>query len=175
MQSPSVRATNTRQLLAPRSIAAQATVAVLPLGSARILRSSRRPYARRRPPTFGFRTPGHLAGREFQGATPANVAPGPLERGPQKWNARLTLPRALHIDDLRLRAKRRLPRVVFDYVDGGADGETTLRENTRAFQDVTFRPRQAVALPSYDLGTRVLGWDLSFPAVLAPLGYPRLL
>jgi L-lactate dehydrogenase (cytochrome) len=85
------------------------------------------------------------------------------------------LPRALNIDDLRRRAKRRLPRVVFDYVDGGADAEITLRENNRVFHDVTFRPKQAVALPSYDLRTRVLGCDLSFPAILAPIGYLRLI
>jgi isopentenyl diphosphate isomerase/L-lactate dehydrogenase-like FMN-dependent dehydrogenase len=84
-------------------------------------------------------------------------------------------PRALNIDDLRRRAKRRLPRVVFDYVDGGADAEITLRENSRVFQDVTFRPRQAVAVSSYDLRTRVLGCDLSFPALLAPIGYLRLI
>jgi len=87
----------------------------------------------------------------------------------------LQSPRVVNIDDLRRRARRRLPRVVFDYVDGGADDEITLRENCRVFQDVTFRPRQAVAIPSYDLRTRVLGSEISFPAVLAPIGYLRLI
>ena len=40
-------------------------------------------------------------------------------------------------------ARRRVPKAVFDYLDGGAEGEVTLRENCRAFQDVTFRPRHA--------------------------------
>jgi L-lactate dehydrogenase (cytochrome) len=84
-------------------------------------------------------------------------------------------PSVSNIEDLRRRAKRRLPRVVFDYVDGGAEDEITLRENCRVFQDVTFRPRQAVATPGYDLRTQVLGTDLSFPAVLAPIGYLRLI
>jgi isopentenyl diphosphate isomerase/L-lactate dehydrogenase-like FMN-dependent dehydrogenase len=84
-------------------------------------------------------------------------------------------PRVINIDDLRRRAKRRLPRVVFNYLDGGADDEITLRENCRVFQDVTFRPRHAVALPSYDLRTRVLGSELAFPALLAPIGYLRLI
>lgn len=90
-------------------------------------------------------------------------------------------PRALashhvvNIDDLRSLAQRRLPRVVFDYLDGGAEGEFTLRENQRAFQDVTFRPRNAVAIPQCDQHTRVLGLDLSFPALLAPVGYSRLM
>jgi isopentenyl diphosphate isomerase/L-lactate dehydrogenase-like FMN-dependent dehydrogenase len=87
----------------------------------------------------------------------------------------LAPPRVINVEDLRRRAKRRLPRVVFNYVDGGADDEVTLRENCSAFQDVTFRPRQAVAIPSYDLRARVLGCDLAFPALLAPIGYLRLI
>ena len=77
--------------------------------------------------------------------------------------------------DLRPLARRRLPKAVFDYLDGGADGEVTLRENCRVFDDVTFRPRHAVAVPDCDLRTRVLGFDVSFPALLAPVGYSRLM
>ena len=58
---------------------------------------------------------------------------------------RVNSPRVLNIADLRLLAKRRLPRVAFDYIDGGADGEVTLRENCRIFDDVMFRPRCAVS------------------------------
>jgi L-lactate dehydrogenase (cytochrome) len=64
---------------------------------------------------------------------------------------------------------------VFDYLDGGAEGEVTLRENCRSFEDVTFRPRHAVALSGCDLRTRVLGFDLSLPLLLAPVGYARLM
>src|SRR5205814_112574 len=49
-------------------------------------------------------------------------------------------PRVLNIEDLRRAAKRRLPRVVFDYIDGGAEDESTLRANCRAFETVTLRP-----------------------------------
>src|ERR1700693_6154813 len=84
-------------------------------------------------------------------------------------------PRAINVEDLRSLARRRLPRVVFDYIDGGAEAEVTLRENLRAFDEVTFRPRQAVALPDCDLGTRVLGLDLSMPVLLAPVGYCRVM
>lgn len=87
----------------------------------------------------------------------------------------LRSPHVINIEDLRRRARRRLPRVVFNYVDGGADDEVTLRENCRVFQDVTFRPRQAVAMAGVDLRTRVLGSDLAFPALLAPIGYLRLI
>ena len=72
-------------------------------------------------------------------------------------------PRVVCIDDFRPLARRRLPRPVFDYLDGGADGEVTLRENCRVFDDVTFRPRHAVALSECDLRARVLGFDISFP------------
>jgi L-lactate dehydrogenase (cytochrome) len=82
--------------------------------------------------------------------------------------------RAVNIADLRHAAKARLPRVVFDYIDGGADAESTLRENTRAFEDVTFRPRSAVATPRCDLATTVLGTPLSLPVILAPVGSSRM-
>ena len=83
--------------------------------------------------------------------------------------------RVVSVPDFRPIAQRRLPRVVFDYLDGGADGEFTLRENCRAFEDVTFRPRHAVSVPTCDLRTRVLGFDLRLPVLLAPVGYSRLM
>src|SRR5712664_2451680 len=87
----------------------------------------------------------------------------------------LASPRVINIHDLRHLAQRRLPKVVFDYLDGGAESEITLRENCRVFDEVTFRPRQAVAIPECDLRTRVLSGDLAFPAILAPIGYSRLM
>ena len=83
-------------------------------------------------------------------------------------------PNVLNVDDLRLLAKRRLPRMVFDYIDGGADREITLRENCRAFDQVLFRPRCAVATPSCDLKTTVLGTTLDLPFLLAPVGSSRM-
>jgi isopentenyl diphosphate isomerase/L-lactate dehydrogenase-like FMN-dependent dehydrogenase len=85
------------------------------------------------------------------------------------------LSRVINIADLRDIARRRLPPVVFDYLDGGADGEITLRENCRAFEDITFRPRNAVSLAQCDLRTRFLDFNLSFPAILAPIGYSRMM
>jgi L-lactate dehydrogenase (cytochrome) len=84
-------------------------------------------------------------------------------------------PRVLNIEDLRRRAKRRLPRVVFDYIDGGAEDESTLRANCRAFEALTFRPRGAVATPVCDLRTTVLGTSVSMPLILAPVGSCRLM
>jgi len=85
------------------------------------------------------------------------------------------LSRAVNIDDLRELARRRVPRIVFNYIDGGADGEWTLRENRRAFDTITFRPHQAVAVPACDLRSRVLGTELSMPLLLAPVGYLRVM
>lgn len=84
-------------------------------------------------------------------------------------------PRVVCIDDLRPAAKRRIPKAVFDYLDGGAEGEVTLRENCRVFDDVTFRPRYAVVETECNLRTRVLGMDLALPFLLAPVGYSRLM
>jgi isopentenyl diphosphate isomerase/L-lactate dehydrogenase-like FMN-dependent dehydrogenase len=84
-------------------------------------------------------------------------------------------PRVVNIDDLRRLARHRLPQAVFDYVDGGADEELTLSANLRVFRDVTFRPRNAIAIGECDLKTRVLGEEISFPALLAPVGYARLM
>ena len=82
--------------------------------------------------------------------------------------------RAVDISDLRRLAERRLPRVVFDYIDGGAEAERTLRENCRVFDDVTFRPRGAVAVPNVDLRTTVLGQTFELPFLLAPIGSSRM-
>jgi L-lactate dehydrogenase (cytochrome) len=82
--------------------------------------------------------------------------------------------RIVNIADLRLAAKKRLPRAVFDYIDGAADAEWTARENVRAYEDVLFRPRSAVATRECDLRTTVLGQEISLPVILAPVGSCRL-
>ena len=84
-------------------------------------------------------------------------------------------PRVVNIEDLRLLARRRVPKVVFDYLDGGAEGEVTLRHNRQAFDAVTFRPRHAVSMSAVDLRTTVLGSELALPVVLAPVGYSRVM
>src|SRR5919106_5971430 len=81
---------------------------------------------------------------------------------------------AVNIEDLRQMAMRRLPRMVFDYIDGGAEREWTLRENCRAFEDVLFRPRSAVATRSCDISATVLGTTIDLPIILAPVGSSRM-
>jgi isopentenyl diphosphate isomerase/L-lactate dehydrogenase-like FMN-dependent dehydrogenase len=93
----------------------------------------------------------------------------------RKASRAVASPRVVCIEDFRPLARRRLPKSVFDYLDGGAEGEVTLRENCRVFNDVTFRPRHAVAVPQCGLCTSVLGFNLSLPFLLAPVGYSRLM
>jgi len=87
----------------------------------------------------------------------------------------LSSSKVVNIEDLRQVAKRRIPKSVFDYLDGGAECEQTLRENCRAFRDVMFRPRGAVAVADCDLSVTVVGQKLSVPFMLAPVGYSRLM
>ena len=89
--------------------------------------------------------------------------------------AALNPSRVVNISDLRKMAQQRLPKPVFDYMDGGADAETTLAENCRVFTDILFRPRGAVAMGHCDLKTHVLGQEIAMPLILAPVGYSRLM
>jgi L-lactate dehydrogenase (cytochrome) len=82
--------------------------------------------------------------------------------------------RAVNIEDLRRLARRRLPRVVFDYIDGGSGAEVTMRENCRVFETVRFRARNAVARTNCRLQTAVLGTPVDLPFLLAPVGSSRM-
>ncbi len=82
--------------------------------------------------------------------------------------------RAVNIEDLRRLAQRRLPRVVFDYIDGGSGAEVTMRENCRVFETVTFRARNAVARMDCRMQTTVLGTPLELPFLFAPVGSSRM-
>ena len=75
------------------------------------------------------------------------------------------------IDDLRKAARRRLPRALFDYIDGGAEDEVTLRANEADFQRYRFRPRALVDVSHRDQSTTVLGIPVSSPLILAPTGF----
>lgn len=75
-----------------------------------------------------------------------------------------------NVEEYRHAAKRYLPRVVFEWIDGGAEDEVTLRDNRAAFDDVKFRPHFARGIVSHDLSTTVLGQRLSLPVLLAPTG-----
>ena len=84
------------------------------------------------------------------------------------------LARCASIADLRDVARRRLPRGVFDYIDGAAEDERTLARNSAAFERLEFRPRVLADVGEVDVSTTLLGRRLSFPLVLAPVGFTRI-
>jgi len=86
----------------------------------------------------------------------------------------MSLKRCYNINDLRIRAKKKLPAPMFHYIDGGADDEWTLRRNTDAFDQYQLLPRYLNDISSVDLSTRVLGSDLRMPLFLSPTGMSRL-
>lgn len=81
---------------------------------------------------------------------------------------------AASVAELRMAARRRLPRPVFDFIDGGAEDERTLRANSSGFGRLTFRPRALVGVSSRSQRTTVLGQDVPSPLLLAPCGLARL-
>ena len=84
------------------------------------------------------------------------------------------LERCHNIADLRKLAKRRVPRPMFEYIDGAAEDESTFRRNTEAFMEYDLLPRYLVDVDEVDTTTRVLGADLAWPVILAPTGMSRL-
>ena len=78
------------------------------------------------------------------------------------------------IADLRRAAKRRLPKAVFDYMDGAAEDEVTLYRNQVDFGRYELLPHFLVDVENVDLSTRVLGADIDVPFILAPTGMSRL-
>jgi L-lactate dehydrogenase (cytochrome) len=82
--------------------------------------------------------------------------------------------RCFNVDDFRKLAHRRLPAPLFHYIDGGADNEWTLRNNTAAFDRYTLMPSGLADTSSVDMTREVLGQKLSMPLFLAPTGMSRL-
>jgi L-lactate dehydrogenase (cytochrome) len=81
---------------------------------------------------------------------------------------------AITVEDMRRIAKRRLPRGVFDYIDGGAEDERTLANNSAAFGQIEFCPNVLRDVSEIDVSSTLLGKPVSMPLVLAPTGYTRL-
>lgn len=80
----------------------------------------------------------------------------------------------LNLMDYRARAKHRLPAPLFHYIDGGADDEWSLANNTRAFDKYQLLPNQLRDVSSVDLSVRVLGSEMSMPVLLSPTGMTGL-
>ncbi|MGI9228935.1 MAG: alpha-hydroxy acid oxidase [Gammaproteobacteria bacterium] len=84
------------------------------------------------------------------------------------------LARCLNIADLRALAERKLPGAVFDYLQGGAEDETTLTRNSADFAQYELLPRYLVDVAQVSLATQVLNTDIAMPIILAPTGLSRL-
>lgn len=84
------------------------------------------------------------------------------------------LAHAASVEDLRRIARRRLPRGVFDYVDGGAEDELTMAANRAAFTRTGFRPRVLRDASAVDVSSSLLGGPVDYPLVLAPTGFTRI-
>ncbi|MGE0811326.1 MAG: alpha-hydroxy acid oxidase [Immundisolibacter sp.] len=74
------------------------------------------------------------------------------------------------VDDLRRAARGYLPRMVFDFVDGGAEREITLRANLADFEPLRFSPRVLTDVSAVELGTTLLGEPIALPLAIAPMG-----
>ncbi len=84
------------------------------------------------------------------------------------------LDRAADIEDLRKIAKRRLPRGVFDYIDGAAEDEVTMARNSGDFDRIEFKPRILRDVSNIDLSATVLGKKIPMPLLLSPTGFTRI-
>jgi len=82
---------------------------------------------------------------------------------------------AINIEDLRSRARRRLPKVIFEFIDGGAQDETTLRANREDFQKWRFRTRVLTDVSTRDQSITLFGQHCASPLILAPTGLAGLL
>ncbi len=87
----------------------------------------------------------------------------------------MTLERAINLDDFRRIARRRLPTVIFDMLDGGAGDEWAVRRNREAFASVSFRPKSLVDVTKRSVATRLFGQETSLPVLLAPTGAGQII
>jgi L-lactate dehydrogenase (cytochrome) len=84
------------------------------------------------------------------------------------------LAKSASIADLRRVARRRLPRGVFDYIDGGAEDETTMAANSAGYRRITLSPRVLRDVTIIDISSTLLDKELAYPLVLAPTGFTRI-
>jgi isopentenyl diphosphate isomerase/L-lactate dehydrogenase-like FMN-dependent dehydrogenase len=84
------------------------------------------------------------------------------------------LSRATNVEDIRRLARRRVPRVISDFVEGGAEDEVTVRRNEDAFDELALVPKAMVGVAERDLTTTVVGEQLSLPVILGPAGLARI-
>ena len=85
------------------------------------------------------------------------------------------LKRAVNLQEMRLLAKKRVPKAVFDYVDGGANDEISYQRSAETFSKVEFHARVLRDVSKIDLTTKIAGKDSALPIIFAPTGYTRMM
>ena len=86
----------------------------------------------------------------------------------------MSVERARNIADLRRLARKRLPRMVFDYIDGGADDEVTLKRNVERFRDIELTWDALVDVEDIDTSTTIMGAPMRLPFFISPTASSRL-
>src|SRR5687768_5130501 len=104
-----------------------------------------------------------------QGRERTDATPGGLSKV-ESAAIMADLERAVNIEDLRRMAQRRLPRAIFDFFDGGAEDEVTLRENRAAFERVRLLPKVLVNVSKVDTKVSIFGARMNLPLAIAPTG-----
>jgi isopentenyl diphosphate isomerase/L-lactate dehydrogenase-like FMN-dependent dehydrogenase len=113
----------------------------------------------------------HQRGGAYEGAAPTPVV---VIVGTPIQEDTVKLEHTVNLRDVRELARRRLPRMIFDLIDGGADDEVTMRANEAAFSKIQFRPRTLVDVSTRTLATSVAGMQLTAPIVLSPAAGTRV-
>ena len=85
------------------------------------------------------------------------------------------LKRAVNLQELRLLARKRVPKAVFDYVDGGANDELSYQRSAETFSKVEFHARVLRDVSKIDLTTKIAGKNSALPIIFAPTGYTRMM
>ncbi|WP_252374934.1 MULTISPECIES: alpha-hydroxy acid oxidase [unclassified Nonomuraea] len=92
-----------------------------------------------------------------------------------RWSPSQRVAGAADVADLRLMARRRAPRMVFDYVDGAAEGERSMARAVEAFERVEFSPRVLRDVAEAPTAVEILGRRIAMPVVLGPTGFTRMM
>ena len=77
---------------------------------------------------------------------------------------------AINFDDIRALARKRLPRIAFDFIDGGVDGEVALERNRVAFDRYKLLPRYLIDVEKRSQAVKLFGYDYSGPFGISPMG-----
>src|ERR1700756_588235 len=88
---------------------------------------------------------------------------------------RLKMSQPVNVAEFRALARKRLPRIVFDYLEGGAEDEIGLRHNRRVFDEVKLQPRRLVDVSQRKTRVSLFGKSLAAPLVIAPTGLNGIL